>query len=226
MSDNISDGYAHPDIAGKQRVIVDRQLEEMYAGNAPAHFAIVGKIMQDLRALHPGAITLLDAGCSSAYYSEIIEYYVPGWTQYTGLDYNPGMVEMANTYYPELSVMLADIQRLEFFNRDFDMVLSSGTLVHVKDWHSALSGLMAATKQWLLLHRTWVYFDGSAGQCASSSHAYGYEVWDHHLDEQEIIDLVESGGFHLIRNYNSGEGPPDDSNPRIWGVRTHLFERT
>ena len=43
---------------------------------------------------------LLDIGCTSGYYSEIINFYFPNTFDYNGCDYNPTSVELAKQYYP------------------------------------------------------------------------------------------------------------------------------
>lgn len=221
-TNKLSQAYTSPDIAAKQRVIVDRQLREMHAGNAPAHFAVVGEIMAGLHCREgTEPITLLDAGCSSSYYHEIVEYYVPGWAQYTGVDYNPSMVDMSRARYPESVIVRGDLQRLGFADRAFDMVLSGGTLVHIKNWQLALSELARVARRWLLLHRTWVYLDKPT-RCRASN-AYGHEVWDHYLNQGELVQLVEDMGLKMFKNCHAGEGPLDDTEG--WSVRTHLFER-
>lgn len=220
----LSTGYAEPDIAAKQRKIVDWQLEDMHAGKTPSHFAVVGDMLNRIRRwMGPNQVTLLDAGCSSAYYYEVIEHYVPGWVQYMGVDYNPGMVRLARTYYPNLQVLQADLRDLEITDCAFDVVLSGAAIAHIKDWRLALSEIVRVTRHWLLLHRTWVYLEETRPTRRLVTDAYGHDVWYHYINEQELIKTVEDLGMQLMYQCNAGEGPPDGT--KEWASRTHLFGR-
>jgi len=213
---NLSRAYADPDMAIKQRIIVDKQLREMREGNAPAHFAVVGSILSELqRRFDFTPTTLLDAGASSCYYSEIIEYYVPGWIKYTGLDYNPGMVRLARERYPGLPIIEADVQDLDFPDLAFDIVLSGGTVNHIADWKRALGELVRVARHAFILHRVWVYTDRRATR-AFIEDAYGQDVLYHYFNEQELLDAV---GWRLASVQHAGEG-------RMKGtelIQTYLF---
>lgn len=220
---NLSQSYAAPDIALKQREGVDKQLLAMQNGTPAPHFAVVGEILTRLREQSGlQSVSLLDAGCSSAYYSEIIEYFVPNWARYIGVDYNTGMVKLAHRHYPNTPVFQADLQDLRqlFGDRFFDIVLTGATVGHIMDWKRVLEELTRVTKQWLILHRAWVYTDGRP-TAKFIQDAYDHDVLYWYFNEAELICNIESHGLELISSCNSGEGPRDS----YWEVRTYLFER-
>lgn len=212
----LSQGYIAPDIATKQRVIVDRQLQEMREGNAPAHFAVVGSILSNLRRRFDSAsVTLLDAGASSCYYSEIIEHYVPGWIEYTGLDYSPSMVRLAREYYPDLSVIEADMQNLDFPDAAFDIVLCGGTVKHIEDWKWAISELVRVARRAFIWHRAWVYTDNRP-TFAFIGDAYGQDVLYRYFNERELLDAVS---WQLASAQYGGEGRRHGTKL----IRTYVF---
>ena len=93
---DLSYSYADQTIATKQRELVGQQLAAMTTGNAPDHFKVVGRVLSQLRnQTDMTSLSLLDAGCGSAYYFEITDFYVPGWVEYVGVDFNPGMLATA-----------------------------------------------------------------------------------------------------------------------------------
>ena len=220
---DLARSYASPDIATKQRGLVEPQLRAMYGGVATPHFVVIGDILCQLREQSElQSVSLLDAGCSSAYYSEIIEYFAPNWARYVGVDYNAGMIKLAHQHYPNTPVLQADLQDLQqlFGDRFFDVVLSGATVGHIVNWKQVLEELARVTKRWLVLHRTWVYTDGRP-TAKFVKDAYGHDVWYWYFNERELIDAVEGHGLELASNRNSGEGPQDS----YWEVRTYLFER-
>ena len=229
---DLSQSYAAPEIAEQQRPLVDQQLEEMRAGNPPRHFEVAGEIVALLKDIsEQDHAMLLDAGCSSAYYHEIVEHYAPGWAEYVGVDYNSGMVEMARHRYPGLVVLQMDTQQLDARDRAFDVVLSSGTVNHVLDWQATLRELARVTDRWLILHRAWVYVN-EWPTYTGKSNAYGQDVWQHRWNERELIEVIEGLGLNLVFGCDSGEGEgaPMDGEPepeaRGRAIRTYLFERS
>ena len=93
---DLSQNWTEEEIAVGQRKLVDEQLEALRKGSGPEHFDTLGRVIKWLRVYSElGKVTLLDAGCASAYYYEIIEHYEPGWVEYAGLDYSQAMLDLA-----------------------------------------------------------------------------------------------------------------------------------
>jgi len=161
MTVYVRDAYADPAIAAKQRVTVETELEAMRSGRHPILFQAVGDMLARIVPTLPAPITLLDAGCGSAYYSEVIEYFVPNCYIYTGADYNPGMVALARKIYPALTIHQADLCSLDFGDRSFDVVLSGACIAHIPEWTVALSELMRVASVYLVLHRNSIWLDDS-----------------------------------------------------------------
>jgi len=214
--------YAKPDIAGKQRDLVDQQLEAMRRGHAPPHFASLGELLQWLYDVvgDPSCLTLLDAACATAYYSDIIHYYVGEWIEYYGVDFNPGMVSMAQVLYPGLPIVQGNVCDMDMFSdRAFDIVLSGATIMHIEDWHTAVRELARVSRQWLILHRTWILPNVEEPTRVEMRDAYGHLVPYITFNEQELVTLVRECGFEMQRVVPSGETSPG------WGNWTYLFER-
>jgi len=214
--------YAEPDIAGKQRELVDQQLAAMWEGHPPAHFASLGELLQWLYDVlgDPSCLTLLDAACATAYYADIIQHYVGDWIEYYGIDFNPGMVAMAQALYPGLPVVQGDVCDMDMFSdQAFDIVLSGATIMHIDDWHSAVRELARVSRQWLILHRTWILTDTKMPTQMEMRDAYGHLVPYTTFNEQELMTLVRECGFEMQRVVPSGETSSSRDN---W---TYLFER-
>lgn len=215
-------GYADPAIAARQRALVDRQLAAMREGNAPPHFAVIGDVLRRIRHEDGhGMLTLLDAGCGSAYYSEIISHFNEsiGLIDYTGADFNPGMLALAKECYPDLPIIQADVRKLDIFEGgQFDIVLSGATLMHIREWRKTLKELARVSGKWLILHRTWVHTDGTP-TTREKRDAYGQQVWYYTFSEGELMKLARASGFELLDTYPTGEGI------RRGLVLTYLFRR-
>ena len=217
--ENLSQNYADPSIAARQRELVDRQLADMRAGNAPNHFGVISDVLGHIKWKNrPEVLSLLDVGCGSAYYSDIIDYFTPGLIDYTGCDYNPGMVAMAQERYPELPIFQADARNLEQFeDGQFNIILSGALIIHIREWRVVLKELARVANKWLILHRTWVHTDATP-TTREKKDAYGQQVWYYTFNEAALIESICKLGFELKANYNTGEGIQRGT------VKTHLFK--
>jgi SAM-dependent methyltransferase len=211
MDNDSERNYAKPGIAAQQREIVDRQLKKMKGGGTIPHFAVIGdalrKIKQSREFVSYGLLGatphLLDAGCGSAYYVEIINHYHPGFVQYVGVDYNPEMVEMAQKHYPDLPIYLEDVRSMMFKNNSFDIVLSGACIIHITDWKLVLSEFCRVAAQWVILHRTYTYDHPTGFQIKD---AYGVDVKYYTFNRRELLGEMQANDFDLVKAWNSGEG--------------------
>jgi len=218
---DLSKSYADPAIAIKQRQLVDQQLQSMKNGNAPDHFKVVGRILSQLKGQTSlKSIDILDAGCGSAYYSEIVNFFVPGWIKYVGADFNRGMLDMAQKFYPTLPLAFMDLQNLAFRDGAFDLVMSGAVIVHIREWKSAVQELTRLTRRWLLLHRTLVYTDGSPTSVRIERH-YDKDVYRVRINEGELLTLMSNLELNLAIKCDAADG----KFPVGQGSNTYLFDR-
>jgi SAM-dependent methyltransferase len=190
------------DIPLKQRNLVDQQLRDMYEGRAVPHFAVIRDVFSRIEAT---PLRLLDAGCASGYYSEILRYMATQSIDYMGSDYNGAMVQMAKRYYPDLPFARMDIRSLGWKDASFDAVLSSAVLAHVREWQKALSELMRVTRKWLILHRTWVNLRGKTR--IEVRREYDVDVYRVYIQRSELFAWLSRGGFDLAFGMECYEGP-------------------
>lgn len=202
-------GYLAPDVPAKQWEVVAPQLAEMRGGNVPAIWEAVRDALtyiwtQDWRY----RLTLLDAGCSSAYFSEIIKHYVPEWIEYRGMDSSPYMVEEAAKHYPDVKVDLGDMRWPPYSYREFDIVMTGATLNHIVEWQQALKELARIAGRYLLLHRL-PFTEGPTR--IEGAEAYGHWVHALFFNELEFGIVLSDRGFTRIYDV-----PVDDLRTQIW----------
>lgn len=214
----VRDAYADPAIAAKQRATVELELEAMQSGKPPIHFQVVGGMLARIVPTLPAPITLLDAGCGSAYYSEVTEYYTPSCYIYTGADYNPGMVALARDFYPSLTIYQADLCSLDFADRSFDVVLSGACIAHIPDWTVALSELMRVASVYLVLHRNPIWLDDTPTTFDYRGD-YDANIWVYQFNERELLSRV-LGDFDVVTGGNVSRY----NRPREM-TRTYLLRR-
>lgn len=180
------------DIPEKQRALVDRELREMYRGALRPPFRSLNEVLS--RVLQTGD-SLLEVGCSSGYYSEVISYLIPKRCTYTGVDYSDPMIRMAQQLYPQTSFAVASGDDLPFQDRSFDVVISGSVLQHCPNYPEHIVEIARVTKRSLLLTRTPIcrrqptrFF---------TKRAYEVETVEIIFNEEELIQAVQEQRFTL-----------------------------
>jgi SAM-dependent methyltransferase len=214
---DLSKAYMDPCISSKQRALVDPQLSQMYRGQAPAHFSTLA----DLFAQIPGneSLTVLDAGCASGYYYEILRHLCQFQGRYIGADFNLGMLAMAQQRYPDIPFSRMDIRNLGFRDCSFSVVLSGATIVHIREWQRAVAELARVADRWLILHRTLVRSKGSTSVRVETH--YDVNVYRVYISEVELIDLLQELDYQLQSKVDCPEGISSSD----FGNYTYLFRR-
>ncbi len=110
--------------------------------NSPEHTLQVAHRAQklldriDIRA----ARRYLDIGCGvGAAASEIAGRY---GLDVTGIDVDPGQIEVARAAHPRLRFMVMDAAKLQFHDAEFDIVATSMVMHHMPGWERAFSEMI------------------------------------------------------------------------------------
>jgi len=219
---DLSRAWTDPALAREQRQIVDAQLEAMHAGSIAGHFSALVQVFEkiaDCSDAGPQPLTVLDAGCASGYYSEVLAHLVPTPMKYCGSDFNPAMLDLAREKYPGVPLARMDIRSLGWRDGAFDVVLSGAVIVHVKEWRDAVAELARVARKWLVMHRTLVCFERQS--FISVQRAYNVEVYRVHVQEAELVSLLQGFGFNLVARTDPREGGVEKDQ----GNFTYLFQR-
>ena len=215
---DLSQNYTDPNIPQKQRQLVDLQLEKMYHGDIAPHFKVLANVFEKLEnGKH--SLKVLDAGCASAYYSEIIKHLVPHPFDYVGSDYNPEMLQLAKEKYPALPFFRMDLRRLAWLDSSFDVVMSGAVIVHIKEWQKAVSEIARVSKKWLILHRTRVCTE--AETIIKVETHYDVQVYRVSIAENELLKQLSALNFELVSRIDCYEGEMEEG----FGNFTYLFLR-
>lgn len=205
VTEEMAAGWRDPSIPAQQRALVQRELESMYQGNVPVHFAALATL---LRPHVPEDATLLEIGCASGYYYEILEYLLGRRIEYTGVDYSDTMIDMARQFYPRPRFFAADAKSLFFADRQFDVVVSSCVLLHVPNYRDHIAETARVANAMIVLHRTPVCRD--SGTRYLTKKAYGVDTVELVFNEKELLYLFELEGFALAAQQEIAASPEND----------------
>lgn len=180
-------------IASSQRGLVQQQLMSMYRGSVPEPFSVANRLLSPI--VKRGS-SILEVGCSSGYYYEVLEYLLNKPLCYTGCDYSSAMIEMAKEFYPGASFAVADGAALPFASRHFDIVISGCVLLHCPNYSEHIKESCRVARDYILLHRTPISTSG--GTRIFEKLAYGVPTVELWFAENELLKLFEANGFECF----------------------------
>lgn len=202
----------------RQRELVDRQLRQYRSGARIDVFDVFADSLRALPDLAPHA-TLLEVGCSSGFYSEVIEIArLP--LRYSGCDYSDAFIRLAKEKYPSLDFTVADATALHYSNGSFDVVVSGCCLLHIPEYAKSVEEAARVACRYVIFHRTPVVW-GQPEQWYRKE-AYGVETVEIHFNEPELLALLNKNGLELIATYTLSEVSVDASRTQGSATRTYV----
>lgn len=202
---SMEQGWQDAVIPFRQRALVQIELEAMYRGQPPQPFQILAEL---LKPVVTTGMDLLEIGCASGYYSEVIAYLLSRQVNYSGVDYSEAMITMARDYYPHIRFEVADGARLPFADRSFSLVISGCVLLHVPDYIRHIAETARVAKTWIAVHRTLICRVHPTSY--RSKKAYDVETVEIILNEQELLSHFAQNGFELKKCIVYAEHPDCD----------------
>lgn len=189
----------------KQRALVQRELRDMYCGKTPDVFRVLAD------ALDPHIcpnIELLEIGCASGYYYEALEYLLNVRLSYLGVDFSDAMIRLARAYYPQARFEIGDGSALRFQDRSFPIVVSSGVLLHVREYALHIAEAARVASDIVVFHRTPIV------RRAATKHftkfAYEVETFEIRFNETDFLGLCRDVGMELMSAHTIASAPERD----------------
>ena len=213
VSKRLVEGWKSPSIPVKQRQLTDLELANMYGGNAVKPFRVLADC---IKTVGGEMSTMIEIGCSTGYYFEVLSYLLKQKVNYTGVDYSESMIKEASMKYPDAAFLEADATRLPYSNNSFDIAISGCCLLHIPDYAKAISESARIASNWVIFHRTPIvqgptrYF---------KKKAYGVPCVEIHFNEAGFIDMCRENGLELKLTY-------DVANGEDFSQKTYAFKKT
>jgi SAM-dependent methyltransferase len=205
ISGNLTSGWQNGDIPSKQRALVQKELIDMYKGKPPVVYSALADILKPYARQN---VSLLEIGCASGYYFEILEYMLGKQIAYTGVDYSKPLIDMAKEYYPDKNFVVADGANLPFHDNEFAIAVSSGILLHVPNYLQHLAETVRVADEFVVAHRTPVCRQSQTRYYKKM--VYGAETVEICFNEEQFISQCRSAGLKLIRTIEYYSCPDKD----------------
>lgn len=215
ITQTMESAWKDPTIPLQQRALVQKQLEQMYHGEVAVPFQVLANILTPV--IRSGE-TLLEIGCASGYYYEVLEYLLNKRITYTGVDYSEAMIDMAKEYYPTATFFTADGANLFFADRLFHVVISSCILLHVPNWRQHIFETVRVANKYVVVSRMPISRNNPTQYM--KKYAYGIETVELLFNEAEILREFFLYGLELIDAIQYHSNPTEDEY-----LVTYLFRR-
>ena len=220
-SARLRDSWRNDSLPQRQRKLVDQQLHQYRRGEKIDVFDVFVDILSSLSDIQNGA-TLLEVGCSSGFYSEVID--ISGLPiAYSGCDYSEAFIDLAKAKYPSIDFAVEDATDLNYSDNSFDIVLSGCCLLHIPEYAKGIEETARVARSYAIFHRTPVVW-GQPEQ-RYRKQAYGVETVEIHFNESDFLALLNFNGLELISACTLFEEIEEASYPKGRAIRTFLCRK-
>jgi len=196
--DKYSDAWRAEAVPQLQWEIAGPQLDRYQSGESVSEFdTFVEAVRFAERKATRTFSSLLEIGCSSGYYGEVLGISHPHLV-YTGIDYSEHFVKLGIKNFPKLDLRLGNITSLDLPDESYDVVVAGGVLLHVFQWQLGLSETCRVARDVVIIHRTPVW---RAPTTLYRKVAYDQEMIEWTFNESELISEVHNLGFTLGQSW-------------------------
>lgn len=208
-------------LPARQRALADIQLQNFRDRKKVDVFDVFIASLDAAQGL-PNDGTLLEIGCSSGYYLEVLEIAGKSF-RYRGCDYSEGFISLARSIYPDGTFDTEDATRLSYADREFDVVVSGCCLLHIPDYGKAIAEAARVAKDFVIFHRTPIVFGQQTKYFRKL--AYGLETIEIHLSEEEFFSLADRSGLELLKTITLHETRDQQEATVGSANRTFIFRK-
>lgn len=172
-----------------------------------------------LAAHQKSTVSVLDYGGGLGHYYQIGKTVLPD----VRIDFHvkevPLMAEAGQQLNPEVH-WYDDDRCLE---RDYDLVMMTGSIPYIEDWVDVLQRLARSVKAYLFLFRFPIVEHGPS--FVAIQRLYNSEMLHQQLNQAELLTVVKDTGLTLVREFVVGDRPYIKNAPEQCEIRGWLFKR-
>lgn len=194
-------GWQDPTIPQRQRQLVNSELERMYQGDVIPVYQVAADAVKATKEVAP---FIIEVGCASGYYSEVLSHLLGHQVRYLGIDYSAALVKQAQQCYPTVPFLLADATALPLRSGCCDILFSPALLMHVPAYKQAIQECARVSHSWCIFHRTPVVKQAPVKYF--SKYAYGVPVVEITFNEEELLSLFDKYGLEVRNTLTIGQG--------------------
>jgi ubiquinone/menaquinone biosynthesis C-methylase UbiE len=195
ISKDLLFGWQDETIPEKQRNLVNSQIKDVTEGRPNILFTIISSFLLKT-GFDSTSDHILELGCSTGYYYDILKILLKTDLKYTGIDYSEAMIQAARKYNPKIQFVVANGNNLPFVSKSFEYVISGSILLHVADYEQHIKETVRVASKFVFAHRYIVHRQGPTKLLKKM--AYDVPVLEVHFNEQHFISLFTKEGVKLV----------------------------
>jgi SAM-dependent methyltransferase len=205
---DLAKAWQDPAIPAAQRRLVDSELSAMYRGKVVAPFRVLADAVRRTGCERG---SLVEVGCASGYYREVLQHLLGHEVQYAGIDYSRSLVGEARRHYPGVPFAVGDATALPLRDGACDVLISGCVILHVPDFRKVISESARAARKWVIFHRTPVVRGPTRRY---TKYAYGVRCLEIFFGEEELQALFREFGLNPVAALEISRGTlPECSAP-------------
>ncbi|MCK1640780.1 class I SAM-dependent methyltransferase [Bradyrhizobium sp. 157] len=215
-----SDGWLAARTVARQERAYRALIAEMKNGEPRFDFRIAAEAVAATGISNP---RLLEIGCGSGYYSEVLTTLLSGGVRYTGIDYSDAMIARAREYYPAIEFEVADATKLPYANQVFDIAFNGVSLMHIIDYPAAIREAARVAARFCIFHSVPVFDHYRTTYLRK--YAYGAPVVEVVFGRQELMSVCKDAGLRLVREWPGIPYDVHEVTGHHSSAATYLFAR-
>jgi len=191
-------GWHRPLVAARQDAAYRGLLEAMHAGDPRIDLKVAAEAVD---AVSLPAPSLLEVGCGSGYYCEVLATLAKSQIRYSGLDYSAAMVVRARARYPQGRFEVGDATALAPSDGAFDIVFNGVSLMHILDYQKAIAESARVARHAAIFHSVPVFPRYRTTQF--HKYAYGGPMVESVFNRAELLDLFAAAGLTVTQTWRT-----------------------
>jgi len=191
-------GWHSRRVAAQQDAAYRALLDAMHAGNPRIDLTVAAQAVDAVGLSEP---SLLEVGCGSGYYNEILATLAKSRIGYTGLDYSAAMVARARARYPQGRFAVGDATALDHADSTFDIVFNGVSLMHILDYQKAIAESARVAHHAVIFHSVPVFPAYPTTQF--HKYAYGGPLVESVFNRGELLAHFAASGLEMMQSWRS-----------------------
>ena len=186
------DGWQASTVAERQHQAFSSLLQAVQNGQPRQDFVVAARAVSTARLSNP---LVIEVGCGSGYYSEVLSLLLENTVRYIGIDYAQSMTQLARYSYPTVPFVTGDACFLPLRTASCDILLSGTSLMHIPNYLQAISESVRVSKEWCIFHTVPVMEKRMTTLLRKQ--AYGQQVVEVIFNKSEIESLFTEHGLAI-----------------------------
>jgi SAM-dependent methyltransferase len=175
-------------------------LADMHAGHPRIDMRVAALAVDRVGLSSP---SLLEIGCGSGYYCEVLACLATSEVCYTGIDYSAAAIARGKKQYPSVKLHAGDATALPFGAGTFDIAFNGVSLMHILNYDKAISEAARVARKAAIFHSVPVF--DSHPTTYLHKYAYGAPIVEVVFGRAELLAEFERNGLKLRESWPSIE---------------------